>query len=131
MIFIVMMINIPILTNTSRFFYILLSLLILQIKYHHHHHHHLIIIIIIIIIINIVVAVVIVIVLTSTELKFKTAIQRNILEGAYVLWCLLPINQQFPAGDILHGLRRQKSNNGDCYYYKEIFNCQFPADQKF
>ena len=130
MIFIVMMINIPILTNTSRFFYILLSLLILQIKYHHHHHHHLIIIIIIIII-NIVVAVVIVIVLTSTELKFKTAIQRNILEGAYVLWCLLPINQQFPAGDILHGLRRQKSNNGDCYYYKEIFNCQFPADQKF
>ena len=130
MIFIVMMINIPILTNTSRFFYILLSLLILQIKYHHHHHHHLIVIIIIIII-NIVVAVVIVIVLTSTELKFKTAIQRNILEGAYVLWCLLPINQQFPAGDILHGLRRQKSNNGDCYYYKEIFNCQFPADQKF
>ena len=130
MVFIVMMINIPILTNTSRFFYILLSLLILQIKYHHHHHHHLIIIIIIIII-NIVVAVVIVIVLTSTELKFKTAIQRNILEGAYVLWCLLPINQQFPAGDILHGLRRQKSNNGDCYYYKEIFNCQFPADQKF
>ena len=130
MIFIVMMINIPILTNTSRFFYILLSLLILQIKYHHHHHHHLIIIIIIIII-NIVVAVVIVIVLTSTELKFKTAIQRNILEGACVLWCLLPINQQFPAGDILHGLRRQKSNNGDCYYYKEIFNCQFPADQKF
>ena len=130
MIFIVMMINIPILTNTSRFFYILLSLLILQIKYHHHHHHHLIIIIIIIII-NIVVAVVIVIVLTSTELKFKTAIQRNILEGAYFLWCLLPINQQFPAGDILHGLRRQKSNNGDCYYYKEIFNCQFPAHQKF
>ena len=130
MIFIVMMINIPILTNTSRFFYILLSLLILQIKYHHHHHHHLIVIIVIIII-NIVVAVVIVIVLTSTELKFKTAIQRNILEGAYVLWCLLPINQQFPAGDILHGLRRQKSNNGDCYYYKEIFNCQFPADQKF
>ena len=130
MIFIVMMINIPILTNTSRFFYILLSLLILQIKYHHHHHHHLIVIIVIIII-NIVVAVVIVIVLTSTELKFKTAIQRNILEGAYVLWCLLPINQHFPAGDILHGLRRQKSNNGDCYYYKEIFNCQFPADQKF
>ena len=126
MIFILIMINIPILTNTSRFFYILLSLLILQIKYHHHHHHHLIIIII-----NIVVAVVIVIVLTSTELKFKTAIQRNILEGAYFLWCLLPINQQFPAGDILHGLRRQKSNNGDCYYYKEIFNCQFRADQKF
>ena len=127
MIFILIMINIPILMNTSRFFYILLSLLILQIKYHHHHHHHLIIIIII----NIVVAVVIVIVLTSTVLKFKTAIQRNILEGAYFLWCLLPINQQFPAGDILHGLRRQKSNNDDCYYYKEIFNCQFPADQKF